>query len=129
MLYLYLQETHFPYNSSLASLLCDKPENRQVGSPTSPASPVEKMKNGEVMTGRKNFDIRALSLSPTDTAVLPLSPEPLSTISSVTLMADTSHTLVDHDTTDLISESDRTISACSTLEGDEEILSDSEAPL
>lgn len=81
------------------------------------------------MTGRKNFDIQALSLSPTDSAVLPLSPEPLSTISSVTLMADTSHTLVDHDTTDLISESDRTISACSTLEGDDDIPSDSESLL
>ena len=116
-----MQETHFPYNSSLASLLCDKPENRQLGS--SPGSPVEKMKNGEVMTGRKT------NLSPTNTPVLPLSPEPLSTISSVTLMADTSHTLVDHDTTDLISESDRTISACSTLEGDDDIPSDSESLL
>ena len=122
-----MQETHFPYNSSLASLLCDKPENRQLGSP--PGSPVEKMKNGEVMTGRKNIDILPLSLSPTNTTVLPLSPEPLSTISSVTLMADTSHTLVDNDTTDLISESDRTISACSTLEGDDDIPSDSESLL
>ena len=87
------------------------------------------MKNGDVVRESKNFDIRALS--PSDT-VLPLSPEPLSTIStatSATLMADTSHTLVDQDTTDLISESDRTISACSTLEGDDDIPSDTESLL
>ena len=78
---------------------------------------------------KNNVDIRAMALSPNDATVLPLSPEPLSTISSVTLMADTSHTLVDHDTTDLISESDRTISACSTLEGDDDIPSDSESLL
>ena len=117
------QETHFPYNSSLASLLCDKPENRQGQDSRSPG---EKMKNGDVARDN-NIDVRALS--PSDTTVPPFSPEPLSTVSTVTLRADTSHTLLDQDTTDLISESDRTISACSTLEGDDEILSDSESPL
>ena len=117
------QETHFPYNSSLASLLCDKPENRQGQDSRSPG---EKMKNGDVVRDI-NIDVRALS--PADTTVPPFSPEPLSTVSTVTLRADTSHTLLDQDTTDLISESDRTISACSTLEGDDEILSDSESPL
>ena len=117
------QETHFPYNSSLASLLCDKPENRQGQDSRSPG---EKMKNGDVVRDN-NIDVRALS--PADTTVPPFSPEPLSTVSTVTLRADTSHTLLDQDTTDLISESDRTISACSTLEGDDEILSDSESPL
>ena len=117
------QETHFPYNSSLASLLCDKPENRQGQDSRSPG---EKMKNGDVVRDN-NIDVRALS--PSDTTVPPFSPEPLSTVSTVTLRADTSHTLLDQDTTDLISESDRTISACSTLEGDDEILSDSESPL
>ena len=79
------------------------------------------------MREKKNIDIRALS--PSDTTVLPLSPEPLSTVSTVTLMADTSHTLVDQDATDLISESDRTISACSTLEGDDDLPSDTESLL
>ena len=118
------QETHFPYNSSLASLLCDKPENKQTQGSRSPA---EKLKNGDVVREKKNIDIRALS--PSDTTVLPLSPEPLSTVSTVTLMADTSHTLVDQDATDLISESDRTISACSTLEGDDDLPSDTESLL
>lgn len=117
------QETHFPYNSSLASLLCDKPENRQGQDSRSPG---EKMKNGDIVR-ENNIDVRALS--PLDSTVPPFSPEPLSTVSTVTLRADTSHTLLDQDTTDLISESDRTISACSTLEGDDEILSDSESPL
>ena len=85
------------------------------------------MNNGDVVREKKNFDIRALS--PTDTSLLPLSPEPLSTVSTVTLMADTSHTLVDQDTTDLISESERTISACSTLEGDDDLPSDTESLL
>ena len=83
------------------------------------------MKNGGAGT---KFDIRALS--PNDSTTLPLtSPEPDSSMSTMTMMAETttSATLVaDTDRTDVVSESDRTISACSTLDGEDDIQSDFE---
>jgi len=118
-----LQETHFPYNNELSNLLCDKPENRQSRSPVVK----ERMQNGVA----NKFDIRALS--PTDATVIPLmSPEPDSTMSTVTLLADNTDTgtlVSDTDKTDLVSESDRTISACSTLDGEDDLQSDTDSLL
>merc|ERR1712098_888800 len=118
-----VQETHFPYNASLANLLCDKPENKQSQSQSqSPAI------SRNVTSPKLELDIRALS--PTDTTIIPLmSPEPDSTmlaseVSSATMMAtDTSQTLMGDQ------EDERTISACSTLEGEDEIQSDTESLL
>ena len=87
-----LQETHFPYNSQLSELLCDKPENRQSHSPVVKDKMIP---NGAASPGPKpppraskqQFDIRALS--PQDAmASIPLSPEPDSTMSTVTLLAE-----------------------------------------
>ena len=127
-----MQETHFPYTSGLADLLCDKPENKQQQQARSPV-----------------LDIRAVSSA----ATIPLtSPEPDSSMSTggivsicdatlrtyrpcaVTLLATeatelTNTLLADTDKTELVSEEDRTISACSTLEGDEELQSDTESLL
>ena len=128
-----VQETHFPYTSGLADLLCDKPENKQQQQARSPV-----------------LDIRAVSSA----ATIPLtSPEPDSSMSTgeivnfiidatlrtyrpcaVTLLATeatelTNTLLADTDKTELVSEEDRTISACSTLEGDEELQSDTESLL
>ena len=126
-----LQETHFPYNSQLSELLCDKPENRQSHSPVVKA-------NGAASPGprpppraaKQQFDIRALS--PQDAmSSIPLSPEPDSSMSTVTLLASevTEGTLVaDTDHTDLISDADRTLS-CSTLDGEEDLPSESESLL
>ena len=73
------------------------------------------------------FDIRALS--PHDNTTIPLtSPEPESmSTQSVTLRADTttSATLIG----DNVSESERTISACSTLDGEDDLLSETESLL
>ena len=74
------------------------------------------------------FDIRALS--PHDNTTIPLtSPEPESvSTQSVTLRADTtttSATLIG----DNVSESERTISACSTLDGEDDLLSATESLL
>ena len=122
------QETHFPYNNELSNLLCDKPENRQSHSPVVK----ERMQNGVA----NKFDICALS--PTDATVIPLmSPEPDSTMSTVTLLADNTDTslmsagtlVADTDKTDLVSESDRTISACSTLDGEDDLQSDTDSLL
>ena len=57
-----MQETHFPYTSGLADLLCDKPENKQQQQARSPV-----------------LDIRAVSSA----ATIPLtSPEPDSSMST-----------------------------------------------
>ena len=57
-----VQETHFPYTSGLADLLCDKPENKQQQQARSPV-----------------LDIRAVSSA----ATIPLtSPEPDSSMST-----------------------------------------------
>ena len=127
-----LQETHFPYNSQLSELLCDKPENRQSHSPVVKD---KVMANGAVSpvprppprANKQQFDIRALS--PQDAmASIPLSPEPDSTMSTVTLLASeaTEGTLVAD--TDLISDADRTLS-CSTLDGEEDLPSETESLL
>ena len=130
-----MQETHFPYNSQLSELLCDKPENRQSHSPVVKD---KMMSNGAASpaprppprVSKQQFDIRALS--PQDAmGSIPLSPEPDSTMSTVTLLASeaTEGTLVaDTDHTDLISDADRTLS-CSTLDGEEDLPSETESML
>ena len=130
-----LQETHFPYNSQLSELLCDKPENRQSHSPVvkdkvianGVASPAPRP---PPRVSKQPLDIRALS--PQDAmASIPLSPEPDSSMSTATLLASeaTEGTLVaDTDRTDLISDADRTLS-CSTLDGEEDLPSESESLL
>ena len=95
------------------------------------------MRNGGVTSNK--FDIRALS--PGDTSVIPLlspepgvtpllSPEPDSTMSTVTLVGDTVTSTATAGTLVATDQDDRTISACSTLDGDDDdLLSDVESLL
>lgn len=123
-----VQETHFPYNASLANLLCDKPENKQSQSEVS--SPCI---SRNVTSTKLGLDIRALS--PSDTTVIPLmSPEPDSTMSTATMLASemSSTTMMATDTSQTLigdQEDERTVSACSTLEGEDDIQSNTESLL